>query len=177
MPVILNRALRAAALDPYVYDELSPRGQAMGQAVAIIILSGVAAGIGDARSGGIAAFLIGTVAALAGWFLWTLVAYFAGTRMFPGRRTTSGYVRMLTFAGFASAPGLIRVLELLPGLRAPVFLAAAVWMIAATIIGIKQSLRYSSTLKAAGICITAWLVQVGATGAVIYALRAYAGFV
>lgn len=181
MPVFLSRIFRAAKLDSSVYVEIEPDKPARGQALAVIIFSAIAAGIGDLQDGGLSGFLAGALAALAGWFLWTLVAYFAGAKLLPGHKkyrvAASGYGRMLTYAGFASAPGLVRVLEIIPGLRNAIFLITAVWMIAATVIGMRQALIYRSTLKAAGVCISAWFIQVSAIGVAIYFIRRYAGLV
>jgi hypothetical protein len=61
--------------------------------------------------------------------------------------------------GFASAPGVLRVLGFLQGLGLVIFLCATIWMIAAATVGIKQALNYESTSRALGVCIIGWIVS------------------
>jgi hypothetical protein len=62
--------------------------------------------------------------------------------------------------GFASAPGVIRVLGIIPGLAAIVAVVASIWMLITTVIAVRQALDYSGTMRAVGVCLIGWLVQV-----------------
>ena len=66
---------------------------------------------------------------------------------------------MIRTIGFASAPGLIRVLGIVPGLNAFVSGVAGVWMLVAMVIAVRQALDYESTWRAVGVCIFGWIVQ------------------
>ena len=61
-----NRMLRAAKLEPDLYEEVEHDKSAMGQALGVILLSSIAAGIGSANGG---EFVMGILAAMIGWFL------------------------------------------------------------------------------------------------------------
>ena len=61
--------------------------------------------------------------------------------------------------GFASAPGVLRVLGFIPGLGLVVLLAATGWMIAAGTVGAKQALNYESTSRALGVCIIGFIIS------------------
>ena len=54
---------------------------------------------------------------------------------------------------------LIRVLGIIPGLRALLFLVAGIWMLVAMVIAVRQALDYTSTWRAIGVCVIGWVVQ------------------
>ena len=70
MASIQERMLRAARLDAQLYEEVEADQAAMGQAMGVVILSGVAAGIGNFANGGLVGTVTGTIAALAGLYIW-----------------------------------------------------------------------------------------------------------
>ena len=65
----------------------------------------------------------------------------------------------ISASGFSAAPGLIRVLGLVPGLADAVFAIAGVWMLIAMVISVRQALDYTSTWRALAVCFLGWLVQ------------------
>lgn len=162
MTTFANRILLAAKLNPGVYEEVEADRSAMGQAVAVVILASLAAGIGSMQQVGIglAGLLTGTFTALLGWAAWAALIYFIGTRLLPEPQTKADYGELLRTLGFASAPGLIRILGIIPGLMGIVFLAAGIWMLAATVIAVRQALDYRGTGRAVGVCLIGWLAQV-----------------
>ena len=159
MASIQERMLRAARLDAQLYEEVEADQAAMGQAMGVVILSGVAAGIGNFANGGLVGTVTGTIAALAGWYIWAFLTYFIGTRFFPEPQTRADHGELLRTIGFSSAPGLIRVLGIIPGLTALVFAVAGVWMLVAMVIAVRQALDYQSTWRAIGVCVVGWLIQ------------------
>ncbi len=159
MASIQERMIRAARLDPQLYEEVEADQAAMGQAMGVVILSGVAAGIGSFSNGGLLGTVTGTIAALAGWYIWAFLTYFIGTRFLPEPQTRADHGELLRTIGFASAPGLIRVLGIIPGLTAPVFSIAGVWMLVAMVIAVRQALDYESTWRAIGVCLVGWSIQ------------------
>jgi hypothetical protein len=154
-----DRIIRAAKLDVHLYEEVEADTGAMGQAIGVVVLSSIAAGIGTFERGGLAGILIGTIMAIAGWSVWAYLTYFIGTRILPEPQTSSNPGELLRTIGFSSAPGLIRVLGIIPGLAGLVFLIASVWMLVAMVIAVRQALDYKSTLRAVGVCIIGWIIQ------------------
>ena len=75
MTSFTNRMIRAAKLDVNLYEEVEADKGAMGQAMGVVILSSVAAGIGTVGTTGIMGLVLGTVVALAGWFIWAFLTY------------------------------------------------------------------------------------------------------
>ena len=154
-----DRMIRAAKLDVHLYEEVEADKGALGQAMWVVVLSSIAAGVGSIARGGLGGILMGTITALVAWYLWACLTYFIGTRFLPEPQTRADVGELLRTIGFSSAPGLIRVLGIIPGLGKVVFLAASVWVLAAMVIAVKQALDYSSTLRAVGVCFIGWIVQ------------------
>ena len=151
--------VRAAKLDVQLYEEVEADQGALGQATGVVILSAVAAGIGNLGTGGPLGLGIGTIGALVGWYIWAFLTYFIGTKFLPEPRTRADYRELLRTIGFSSAPGVIRVFGIIPGLRALVFLVAGIWMLVAMVIAVRQALDYTSTWRAVGVCVIGWVVQ------------------
>ncbi|HDY69187.1 MAG TPA: hypothetical protein ENH85_15550, partial [Candidatus Scalindua sp.] len=66
----INRIIRAAKLDAHLYEEVEADKSAMRQAMLVVVFSGVAAGLGNISKGGLSGVLLGTIVALAGWYIW-----------------------------------------------------------------------------------------------------------
>ena len=154
-----DRMIRAAKLDVHVYEEVEADKGALGQAMSVVVLSSIAAGVGSIASAGLGGILMGTITALVAWYLWAWLTYLIGTKLLPEPQTRADVGELLRTIGFSSTPGLIRVLGIIPGLANLVFLIASVWMLVAMVIAVRQALDYSSTLRAIGVCLIGWFVQ------------------
>ncbi len=102
---------------------------------------------------------LGTIGALAGWFIWAGLTYLIGTRILPEPQTRADLGELLRTTGFSSSPGVVRVLGLIPGLTGIVFLISGLWMLVAMVIAVRQALDYRSTLRAVGVCVIGWVIQ------------------
>ena len=155
-----NRIIRAAMLDSNLYEEVEADKSALGQAMAIVVLSSIAAGIGLYKTGGFSGIITGTVASLIGWYIWAYLTYFIGTKFFPEPQTQADLGELLRTIGFSSSPGLLRVFYFIPGIGVLVYLIASFWMLVAMIIAVRQALDYNSTLRAVGVCVIGYLIQI-----------------
>jgi hypothetical protein len=97
--------------------------------------------------------------ALLGWYIWAYMTYFIGTKFLAEPQTHVTPGELLRTIGFASSPGLLRLIGIIPGLTGIVFVAASIWMLTAMIVAVRQALDYQSTLRAVGVCVIGWLVQ------------------
>jgi len=155
-----NRIFRAARLDVALYEEVEADKSALGQAMGVVVLSSIAAGIGNTSKTGLFGMLMMVLVALVGWYIWAYLTYFIGTKLLPEPQTKADHGELLRTIGFSSSPGLIRVLGIIPGMQSIVFPIAAIWMLVAMIIAVRQALDYSSTLRAIGVCAIGWIVQI-----------------
>ena len=160
MTSFTDRMIRAAKLDANLYEEVEADKGAMGQAMGVVILSSVAAGIGTIGAIGLKGLVLGTIAALLGWFIWAFLTYFIGTKLLPEPQTKSDYGELLRTIGFSSSPGVIRVLGIIPMLGGFLNFIIGVWMLVAMVIAVRQALDYKSTLRAVGVCLIGWIVQI-----------------
>lgn len=155
-----ERMIRAGKLDVHLYEEVEADVGATGQAMLVVILSSVAAGLGSLGSAGLMGVVVGTLAALVGWYIWAFLTYFIGTRLLPEPQTKADLGQLLRTIGFSSSPGVLRILGIIPGLARIVFLGAALWMLVAMVIAVRQALDYHGTGRAIAVCAIGWLVQV-----------------
>ena len=152
--------MRAARLEVALYEEVEHDQEATTQAMAVVVASSVAAGIGQINALGTSGLLLGTLGSLAGWYIWAFLTFVIGTRLLPEPQTEADVGQLLRTTGFSAAPGVIRVLGIIPGLGAITILIAAIWMLVAMVIAVRQALDYSGTGRALAVCGIGWLVQI-----------------
>ena len=158
MATFTGRMLRAAKLDVNLYEEVEADTGGTRQAMAVVVLGSLAAGVGAGR-GGLVAMLAVAAASLIGWFVFAYLTYWIGTRLLPEPQTSATHGELLRTIGFANSPSLLRVLGVIPGLREIVFTVTGIWVLVATVIAVRQALDYRGTLRAVGVCALGWLIQ------------------
>ena len=154
----VNRIIRACQLDVSLYEEVEADKSATFQAAGVVVLSSLAAGVG-AISLGASNFLMAPLLSLVSWYVWAYIIYFIGAKLFPEPTTVADHGELLRTIGFSSAPGLIRVFGFTPELMSITFIGAAIWMLVAMIIAVRQALDYQSTWRAVGVVVIGFLTQ------------------
>ncbi len=155
----LDRIIRAAKLDVNLYEEVEADKGALGQAMGVVVLSSIAAGVGSIGQVGVKGIFIGAITALIAWYIWAYITYFIGVKILPEPQTKADHGELLRTIGFSSSPGLIRILAIIPGLAGILFLITSIWMLVAMVIAVRQALDYQSTLRAVAVCIIGWVIQ------------------
>ena len=155
-----NRIIRASKLDSNLYEEVEADKSALGQAMAIVVFSSIAAGIGLYKTGGFSGIITGTMASLISWYVWAYLTYFIGTKFLPEPQTQADLGELLRTIGFSSSPGLLRVFYFVPGIGILMYLISSFWMLVAMIIAVRQALDYNSTLRAVGVCVIGYIIQI-----------------
>ena len=153
-----ERMIGAAKLDVQTYEEVEADTTAMGQSMGVVVLSSVAAGIGSGA--GIVGLVVGSLAAMIGWFVWAFVTYLIGTKMLPEPQTEADVGQLLRTTGFSASPGLLRAFGVIPGLGMLAVGVANIWMLASMVVAVRQALDYKSTGRAVGVCLIGWLALV-----------------
>lgn len=152
---IVDRMIRAARLEPQVYEEVEHDQSATGQAMLVVVLGAIAAGIG-ALYGGIIALIVGIVAALIGWAIYAFMAYWVGTNIFKGPQTSATWGELLRTLGFASSPRVLLVFAVIPAVGFFLGLVVFVWTLITTVIAIRQALDFD-TGRAIATAVVSWL--------------------
>ena len=164
---LVSRMIRAARLDVSLYEEVEKDVKAMDQAILVVIIASLCAGVGMAIGGQMAGGLsglayglvVGAITALIGWFIWSFITYFIGTRVFKGPKTSATYGELLRCIGFSASPGVIRILSFIPILGPVIMFVAMIWSLVAMVIAVRQALDFS-TGRAIVTCIVGFIVLV-----------------
>lgn len=152
MENLLQRMVRASLLDKNLYEEVEADPNALTQAMIVVALSSIAGAAGQEGLFSFGAMFKNVFAYFIGWLIWAGITYFIGTSILKGPNTESNIGELLRTLGFASAPGIIRILGILPLLGWLTHAIAAVWMLIAMVIAVRQALDYESTERALAVC-------------------------
>ena len=162
MRLFLDRFVRAARLDVELYKEVAADPLTLNQAWITVLIYCMAASWGSFGGVGAIGTNIAMITTLIGWYIWAFFTYFAGTRFFRENKTEidrSERKTVIRAMGFASAPGVVHLLGMIPGLQPVPFAGATIWMIIASTIAVKQALNFESPYRAAAACIIAWAIS------------------
>jgi hypothetical protein len=156
------RLIGAVSADPLLYEEVEADRSATGQAMLVVVLSSLAAGIGarGLGSGSLPSMLFISALATVAWAAWALVTYQIGTKLMPEPQTHADVGELLRTIGFSAAPGMLRVFGIVPGAATAAFAITAVWMLIAMIVAVRQALDYTSTARAIGVCVLGWVLAI-----------------
>jgi len=154
----LQRLMGAMALDPTIYEEVEADRGASAQALAMVILAGLATGVGARGFGAISvagiAFI--SVAVLLSWAAWALLTFEVGVRLMPAPETRSNPSELRRTIGFAATPGVLNVFAILPNITRSVFIVTSIWMLLTMIVAVRHALDYKSTARAVAVCVCGW---------------------
>jgi len=160
MASLVDRMIRAAKLDADLYEEVEADPASMGQATTVVLLASIAGGLANLNQMGVGGFVLGAVLSLVGWYVWSFITYWIGTRLLPQPSTEADLGQLLRTIGFASSPGLLRALGVIPGIGPLIVLVSALWSLAAMVVAVRQALDYDSTGRAIAVCVIGWVVQI-----------------
>ncbi|MCC7273468.1 MAG: hypothetical protein IT561_12435 [Alphaproteobacteria bacterium] len=157
----IQRLIGAAACDVAVYEDVEADRGATLQACAVVVLSSLAGGLGlGGLTGGPFNIAFFSMVALLAWASWALLTYVIGVHLLPEPQTRADVGELMRTIGFASTPGLLRVLGIMEPVAAPVLVVTAVWMLVAMVVAVRQALDYRSTARAIVVCVTGWVLAI-----------------
>lgn len=147
-------------LDARTFEEIEADTSANMQALLVVIAASVAAGLGAGVRLGFLGLLRETLGGLIGWVMWAAVTWVIGAKLLPEPQTRTNMGELLRVIGYAYAPNLFGFFAFLPALEIVVGTVVAFWLLAATIVAVRQALDYVSTLRAAAVVFIGWLIFV-----------------
>lgn len=153
-----SRMIRAARLESALYEEVESDTSATGQALLVVVLAAIANGIGSIGMAGEPGFFAQVIAAILGWIIWAFLTLIIGTKLLPQENTEADMGQMLRTIGFASSPGMLRVLGLIRPFYSLISFVISVWMLVAMVVAVRQALDYTSTGRAVLVCVIGWIV-------------------
>ena len=156
-----EKLYKAIMLDVEFYEAVeadkSLTKQAMMTVALVAIVEGfvIAAGITEFTD-----LALGALGSILRWVVWAFFIGFVGTRILPEPETDSNTGELLRTLGFAYAPGLLLIFESVPLINAlPIFMIVYFLQLAAMTVAVRQALDFSSTVRAVGVCIVAFIVM------------------
>lgn len=169
--MLVERMIRAARLDPNLYDEVVRDWHANSQAflVVLIVFACTLIGMGPAAllmllsPFGWPALIRITVVSVINWLFWVFIAQLIGRRW--GSRTD--FEQLMRPVGFAQAPGVLLVLRVVPTLALPVSLIAFLWTGFARILAVREAMQFPLG-KAVGMVLLTTLVVAVIEAAMCY---------
>jgi len=154
----LNIIFKSIKLDRTLYSDNKNFGEAsIYFAGLIMILDGIAGAVAANTVIKTAIAMSGLTAILT-WFVWSILIFVIGVKLFPDKNTKIPFKKVLTAIGFAHAPGLLRFFAITPELMVPIIFITQFWIFAALIISTKQILNLKSNFKSFGIVFLSFLI-------------------
>jgi hypothetical protein len=139
--MLIERMIRAARLDPDVYNEIETDPSASPQAAAVVLIVAVCALLGSAISSGRAHSMPGAaINAIALWLIWSFVILIAG-RLFGG---TADFGQVMRTLAFARAPGVLALFSFVPVVGGLAALVAWVWTWLATVVAVREAMDFDT---------------------------------
>lgn len=159
MNTFVSRMIRVAKLDASLFEELINDPSTQGQSVWVVAILAMATGYGMFSRAGVTAVNSCLVTTFFAWYFWAFTLYFISTYLFRNTVTKTDRKTVLRVVAFASAPGVLRLLGVIPHTTGILFIVTSVWIIAASAIGIKLAFKIPHTGFAVLLCTGTWLLS------------------
>mgnify|MGYP001352398808 CR=1 FL=1 len=154
----LNIVFRSLRLDKSLYRDSKYFGEAgIYFAGMVMILDGIAGAVAANTMIKTSIGISGLTAILT-WFVWGILVYVIGVKLFPDKEIKVPLKKVLIAVGYAHAPGLIRFFAVTPELVIPIIFLTQLWIFASLIVSTKQILNLKSNLKSFGIVFLSFLI-------------------
>jgi hypothetical protein len=154
-----DRVVGAMKLDANAFEDVERDSTAIGQAVGVIVLAAVAAGIGNIYWGGLSGIVTGALMSILSFLIWSLIVWLVGTKLMPEPATKADFPETFRVVGFAAAPGLAAVITIIPLLGWLLMFLIWLWQIAAMVVAVRTVLDYSTTGKAIVVVLIGFVVN------------------
>jgi hypothetical protein len=139
--MLVERMIRAARLDPELYNEVEHDQNATGQAFAVVLIVVVCALIGAAFAGHKTQGIFQASAnALIGWLIWSLIVLGVG-KLLGG---TADFGEVMRTLAFAYSPGVLQLFAFFPLLGFLVGPVTVFWTLATTVVAIREAMDFDT---------------------------------
>ena len=170
---MLGRMIGAARLNVETYEDVEHDSGATLQAMLVVVLVSIASVVGQLIGGtdaGVGWIIVnGVIRGVVSWALWALFAWLIGATLLKTAQTEANWGQLARCTGFAQAPGILNVFFFIPILGTIIYLVALVWTIMCMIVAVRQSLDYTSSLRAFFVILLA-LIPVFILNAIVFGL-------
>jgi len=154
-----DRVIGAMKLEPNAFEDVERDPTAIGQAVGVIVLAAVSAGIGNIYWGGLSGIVTGALTSLIGFLIWSLIVWLVGTKLMPEPTTKADFPETFRVLGFSAAPGLLSFISIIPLLGYLIMFVIWLWQMASMIVAVKAVLDYSTIGKAIVVVLIGFIIN------------------
>ena len=158
MADLTGRMIGAMQADVKTLSEIEADSGAMGQAVTVIVIAGVASLIGNFFRAGVTAGVLGLIASLLGYALFSLLVFLVGTKLMPEPATKANFNEAFRVIGFAASPGVFNVLAIIPYIGPFISFMVGIWSLVIAVVAVREVLDYSNTGRAIIVCVIAAVI-------------------
>ena len=157
MKILFSRLFRVIRLDRTMFDEIATDPSLQPQSVWAVAIFAMATSFGlFSRAGGVAVNVV-LITTMLAWYIWAFSIFYIGSRAFRGGDESVERKAVMRMVAFATAPGLIRLLGLIPKSFSVLFLISSIWIIVTAVIGLKKVFVQARTGQIAAVTIGTWL--------------------
>ena len=153
-----ERMVGAMKADVKTFQEIEADPAAIGQAVTVIVIAGVASLIGNVFRSGVFGGMMALILSLISYALWSLLVVLIGTKLMPEPSTKADFNEAFRVIGFTAAPGVFNLLAIIPFLGPLISLVIAIWTLIIGVVAVREVLDYSNTARAIIVCLIAMVV-------------------
>ncbi|HJR59573.1 MAG TPA: YIP1 family protein [Vicinamibacterales bacterium] len=144
--------------DVATFEEIERDPAAMGQAITVIVVAGVAALIGNIFRLGISYGIMAMIISLVGYAIWAVLVTLIGTKVMPEPATKADFAETFRTIGFAASPGVFNVLAIIPFLGPFLSFLISIWSLVIMVIAVRTVLDYSNTGRAIIVVVIGFIV-------------------
>ena len=169
---IVDRMIRASKGEVDLYEEVEHDPAATTEAVIVVAVVALAAGVGSAigvasgghTAGAIAGLIAGVISAVIGWAVFAGVTYFIGKHLFNADVTWEEVLRTL---GYANSPNVLTIVAGIPVLGGIIAVVVGLWALYLAFVAIRAALDISTAQTIATILLS--IIPAAIIGAIIQA--------
>ena len=159
-----ERMVGAMKGDAATFEEIERDTSAMGQAVTVIVIAGVAALIGNIFRSGVSGGVAALILSLVGFAVWALIVTLVGTKLMPEPATKADFAETFRTIGFTASPGVFNVLAIIPFLGILISFVISIWQLVIMVIAVRTVLDYSNTGRAIIVVVIGFIINLIISG-------------
>lgn len=158
MATLGARMVGAMQADVATFEEIERDPSALGQAITVIVIVGLASLIGNIFRSGIAAGIGGLIISLIATALWAVLVVVIGTKLMPEPGTKADFQEAFRVIAFAASPGVLNVLAIIPFLGVLISFVISIWTLVVMVVAVRTVLDYTSTARAIVVCLIGFVI-------------------
>ena len=158
MASLSERMIGAMQASVSTFEEVEKDPAALGQAITVIAIAGLASLVGNIFRTGIVGGVIALLATFVGYAIWSVIVVLVGTKLMPEPSTKADFAEGFRVIGFAASPGVFNVLAIVPYLGPLISFVITLWILVIMVVAVRSVLDYTSTARAIVVCLIGMVI-------------------